>query len=326
MIFAPDLRAEYPMGLQSLPDSTANALSAVAGSAVDERVKALLSLSCTAAPMRVQGRVVGVLSVTGPISQPFNTEEMSLLSSMADHLGLAIENNRLHAQAQRMAVIEERSHLARELHDSITQMLYSATLFANGARQFAEQGKLETTSAYLQQLESLMQQALREMRLLVFQLRPSTLEKSGLVAALERRLDSVERRAGVSARLQVDDPQDTLQLLPEETIGNLFHIAVEALNNALKHSKAIHIAVIVRIDDQQLTLSVQDDGQGIDLLRATRSGGLGLTTMYERSQEMSGVLCITNGRDSADGERPAESLAGACVTVTIPLVFTNSGR
>jgi signal transduction histidine kinase len=104
-------------------------------------------------------------------------------------------------KAAEAAVIAERNRLARELHDSVTQSLYSSTLLAEAGQRLAGTGDLERTQGYLSRLGEITQGALKEMRLLVHELRPLALQKEGLVGALQQRLDAVERRAGVDARL-----------------------------------------------------------------------------------------------------------------------------
>ena len=170
------------------------------------------------------------------------------------------------------AVADERSRLARELHDSVTQSLYSLTLFTEAARHMAEEDGNETIEQYIGQIGTIGLQALKEMRLLVFELRPPELEKEGLVRALRRRLEAVEGRAGVDARVVVDD----FVKLPGNIEQEFFRIAQEALNNALKHAAASSVVVYLRQENGNIEMEIVDDGIGFDPQSSTRSRGNGI--------------------------------------------------
>lgn len=192
------------------------------------------------------------------------------------------ENERLRQQAAEMAILEERNRLARDLHDSVTQSLYSLTLFAEASQRLAKSGEINRANDYLTQVGDTSQQALKEMRLLVYELRPLMLEKVGLVGALQQRLDAVEGRAGVETRLLVDD-QIELSPSVEEA---LYRIAQEALNNTLKHANASVVNIQLMIDDERVQLMIEDDGDGFDLAVDSHNGGIGLQSMHERAEKL----------------------------------------
>lgn len=241
-------------------------------------------------PMRARGRVLGALGVLGAPGQQFSPEEIALLSAIADQVAIAVENARLHRQAQQLAVAKERARLARELHDSVTQWLYSVTLFADTINRMLAAGEPERVPEYLDRLGAAARQALREMRLLVHELRPPTLEEEGLVGALRLRLSAVERRAGLEATITVEGRVD----LPPPIEEALYQIAREALNNSLKHAFASRIVVRLRAEDGLVEMTVSDDGRGFDPRAAEASGGLGLTTMRERAEALGGTLSINS--------------------------------
>jgi signal transduction histidine kinase len=220
----------------------------------------------------------------------FSEEEFRLGIMLGDQAALAIENDRLRTQAELVAVVKERERLARELHDSVTQSLYSVTLLSEAGRQLAEVGDLARIEGYLERLGEISQQALREMRLLVYELRPLVLRREGLVGALQQRLDAVEKRAGVDTRLLVEGEIE----LPPSVEEALYRIAQEALNNALKHAGAGAVTVCVSGRDDHVELGVSDDGVGFDLNIAGEDGGLGLTSMRERTERIGGVLNIVS--------------------------------
>jgi signal transduction histidine kinase len=237
--------------------------------------------------MRARGSVLGVLSILRAAGQPqFNVEEVALLTSIADQAGVVVESAWLRQQAEQTAVMQERARLARDLHDSVTQLLYSVNLFATVGREAYQLGDLAQVNHCLVELSAIAQQTLKEMRLLVYELRPPALEHDGLIGALQQRLDAVEKRAGVQAQLLVDD----LPELPGSLEEALYRLAQEALNNALKHAAATAITIQIRADDHQIELEVTDNGSGFD--PDAGRGGLGLVSMRERAEKLGGLLTI----------------------------------
>jgi len=206
-----------------------------------------------------------------------------------------------------LAVLEERNRLARELHDSVTQALYSLTLFAEAGIRFAESGDLAQGTHYMGRVSETSQQALKEMRLLVYELRPLALEREGLVGALTHRLDAVERRAGVDPQLIMDEPLELPARLEEE----LYRIAQEALNNSLKHAAASTVIVRITTEEGQVALEVEDNGQGFD--PAAGTGGMGLNNIRDRAERLGGSAVVV----SSPGE-------GTKVRVKVPLTEAGS--
>jgi signal transduction histidine kinase len=244
--------------------------------------------------IRAKGQVLGVLSVIGETGRQFKVEEVTLLASIADEVGVAVENARLYQQAEQLAVMRERERLARELHDSVTQSLYSLTLLAEAGQRLAGAGDLQRVEEAVTRLGEIGQQALKEMRLLVYELRPLALRSEGLVGALQQRLDAVERRASVEACLLVEGEVE----LPSSMEEELYRIAQEALNNALKHAAPTSVTVHVRGGDEYVELEIVDDGRGFDPDTVSDRGGMGLTSMRERAEKLGGSLTVL----SAPGE------------------------
>jgi len=206
------------------------------------------------------------------------------------------------------AVVAERRRLARDLHDSVTQSIYSSTLLAEAGQRVVESGDIERTKSYLSRLGDITQQALKEMRLLVYELRPLALREVGLVEALKARLDAVERRAGVDARFIVETEPE----LPANVEEALYHIAQEALNNVLKHATPTIVEMRIRLQgeppEQNVILEVVDDGKGFDPETLVDEGGLGLISMRERAEKLGGWIEIR----SALGE-------GTVIKVKLPV-------
>ena len=202
------------------------------------------------------------------------------------------------------AVAGERNRLARELHDSVTQSLYSLTLLAAAGQRMIQAEDLQQIAGNQTRLGEIAQQALQEMRLLVYELRPLALESDGLIGALEQRLETVERRAVIQARVLVEGEVELTPDLEEE----LYRVAQEALNNALKHAGATQVVLSVRATEESVVLEVADDGQGFDPAEIHDAGGLGLIGMQERADKIGGQLTI----HSAPGEGTR-----VCVTCTV---------
>ena len=264
------------------------------------------------APISRGRRVWGTLSIVASDPAQFGADEVELLTSVGEEIGLVVENARLRRQAERLLVVQERNRLARELHDSVTQSLYSVTLFAEAGRRTALAAGKEETADYFAQIGKTGQQALKEMRLLIHKLRPSILSKEGLVRALQQRLNSVEARAGVKSQITVKGETKLSPLLEDA----LHQIAQEALNNALKHALASEVTVYLDSShSEQVVLRIEDNGRGFDLETAAQSDGMGLTTMQERAENFAGKVLI----QSTPGQ-------GTIVEVRLGYARTRSGQ
>ncbi len=241
-------------------------------------------------PLKIKDRVIGVLDVQSDRLDDFDETDLEVMQLLAGQAAIAIENARLYEQAQQLAVVEERNRLARDLHDSVTQSIYSLTLLAEAGQRMIQVGDTAVIQHNQERLSSIAQQALQEMRLLVFELRPLDLRQAGLVSTVEHRLEVVERRAGVDAKFTVAD----LPELPQDVEEALYRIAHEALNNALKHAQATAVSVTIHSDSDRITLEVYDNGRGFETAVGERLGGLGLVSMRERAEMLNGRLAITS--------------------------------
>ncbi len=245
-------------------------------------------------PLQLGDRVIGTLDVQSSQVDAFAEEDVLVIQSLGDQIAVAIDNARLYDRSRELAVLEERTRLARELHDSVTQSLYSLLLLTEGWRRTASSDGKERVEDYLRRIGEITQQALKEMRLLIHELRPLALEEVGLHGALLRRLDAVEKRAGIDARILADDLVD---LEPPVEEG-LYRIAQEALNNALKHAEAESVVVHIGADNGNVVLEVTDDGCGFDPDAVDCAGGMGLASMHERAQALGGSLTITSAPEA----------------------------
>lgn len=248
----------------------------------------------------------GDLSVRLPVN---SSDELGVLANsfnrMADSLQTrtqelveanqaAIENAREVEQMRTLAAVEERQRLARELHDSAAQSLYSLTLLAEASRRNIASGNIEKVKDQIIRLREMAQQTLKEMRLLVYQLRPMELETDNLVDAIRHRLDAVEKRSGVNAQLHVDLDAN----IPARMEIDLFRIAQEGLNNALKHAEATVISVTLTGGSQFIELEIVDNGKGFDPEEIDGQGGMGMGNIRERTQTLGGQFTISSQPDS----------------------------
>jgi len=239
-------------------------------------------------PIRVREQVLGAIGVfIGPETQ-LKVTHMSLLTSIADHVGVVVESARLRQRVEQTAVLEERGRLARELHDSVTQLLYSINLFAKAGRDAYKLDHFEQGDKYLSRLEDTTSQAVKEMRLLLYELRPPELEQEGLLGTIQLRLDAVEGRAGVKTQLLVNSAVD----IPKAIEGELYYLIQEALNNVLKHARATSVTIEIEADRDQISVKITDDGVGFDPDSLLNRGGMGLVNMRERTEKLGGELTV----------------------------------
>lgn len=206
-------------------------------------------------------------------------------------------------QAEELAIANERNRLARDLHDSVAQTLYGLTLQAAAAGRKLQVGQPAAAQTSLAQIQASAQQTLQETRLLIFELRPPLLASQGLPAALRARLEAVEGRSGVTIHLDLPETA----VFPPTVETNLYRVALEALNNIVRHAQAREIWLTLALADGRVRLTVADDGVGFTPT-AVPGGGLGLAGMAERVAQMNGRFTL----HSAPGE-------GTQIQVEVPL-------
>ena len=216
----------------------------------------------------------------------------------------------MRAQAEQSAILEERQRVARELHDSVTQSLYSLTLLAAAAQRSAHDGNMERTLRNIDSIGMIALQTLKEMRLLVYELQPSTLESGGLAEAIQRRLDAVEEHAGMQTKFI----NESHQPISKQVEIELYGLTQEALNNSIKHGGATTITVRLSEKDDSILLDIIDNGKGFDLKQAESKHGTGLISMNKRVDILGGRIEIST--------EPGE---GTRIQVSVPIKVDKTG-
>jgi nitrate/nitrite-specific signal transduction histidine kinase len=234
--------------------------------------------------LRAGGQPRGMITCYRISDQPYTPFQYTMLEIMGDLLGVVVENQSLTCEAEKLATLQERQRLARELHDAVSQSIYSLTLFARSAKDAVEDGNRARLLDNLEQLEITSLSALKEMRLLLYQLRSMALADGGLAQAVEARFDLVERRSGIRAGIELDERIRLSPQLEQEC----FRIITEALNNSLYYAGASEVSVKLHIENEQFLLVVEDDGIGFDSSHVRT--GLGLENMRERAAALNGYL------------------------------------
>jgi signal transduction histidine kinase len=243
------------------------------------------------APLRSLNRTMGVIGLLCDRSDCFSAASLPLLTTIADQIGAAAENFELRRLSRQAAIIEERERLAGDLHDVVTQTIYSACLFAEATREAIQAKNLPKARQHVRSVLRLTDQALRELRLLLFELRTETLARKGLASALQERLQMVERRAGIRAGVKAAEMKTRLPTILEDTF---YRVALEALNNALRHARATQVEVILAAEDSDLVMVIVDDGVGFDQNAAYGEGGMGLEGMKKRIEKVGGAIKLTS--------------------------------
>jgi signal transduction histidine kinase len=231
----------------------------------------------------------------------FDAEDEAVIELLASHAAIAITNARLYERSRELSIISERNRLALELHDVVSQKLFSVMLTAEAAAAQLDRDP-DAARAQLERLRELARESLDELRSLILGLRPPELERDGLEGALRKELEMLAHVHGIEIELEVDGagarPADGANGDGEREFA-ILRIAHEALHNAVRHARAEHVAVRLSQRPDVVTVEVRDDGVGFDPQSPqVRSRHLGLTSMEERARELGGRLEIRSAPGS----------------------------
>ncbi|MBN1317971.1 MAG: GAF domain-containing protein [Anaerolineales bacterium] len=240
-------------------------------------------------PLRARDCILGVLVIIGEKDCHFSPEQLALFRSIADQLGVAVENARLYGQAEKVAIASERNRLARDLHDAVTQTLFSASLIAEVLPKLWEKNP-QAGRQKLDELRQLTRGALSEMRTLLYELRPGTLGDFDLGDLVRHLTNAFIGRA----RIIADFNQEGTSTIMSPGVKEVFYrIAQEALNNITKHAEASKVHVKLEMNDDWAQIRISDDGLGFS--QASSSGEkMGLQIMRERAESIGAQLEIVS--------------------------------
>jgi PAS domain S-box-containing protein len=265
--------------------------------------------SVAAVPLVARDEKLGVLSVFYPAGHDPTDADTAFLTAMAVQVAVAVDNAQLLGELEGKAALEERHRLARELHDSVSQALFSMSLTARAVQLATQESGADPVGPVAQGVEQLLeltQGALAEMRALIFQLRPEALHEEGLTAAVRKHAAALAAREGLDVRVHAEDDRLPLEEVAEE---ELFRVVQEAVHNCVKHAHPHHVDIRlagVATDPGTLVVEVDDDGVGFEP-SAPHPGHLGLDTMRERTERLGGRLVVES---SSAGSRVRAVLPG----------------
>lgn len=251
-----------------------------------DSMRQLGEVSLILVPMIAEEHLLGIIGLTRKDSPPYSSDEIARLSAVADEVATFIFSNR---QRQLSIALAERQRLVRDLHDSVTQKLYGLIALTEAAQAGVEAGSMDMPAQVISRIGDNARQALKEMRLFLYELQPVALEREGLVAILHQRLAAVEGRADTKARLLADE---NINLSLDKEVA-LYFITQEALNNVLRHANAKSVTVRLKQKRVNVVLEVDDDGCGFDPAKEHK-GGMGLRNIRERSAQIGAKLSIVS--------------------------------
>lgn len=249
-------------------------------------------------PIQNRGVAVGRLYLTNKRNSPeFSENDQALVEMFALHAGIAIENARLHDQVRRLAVVDERERISRDLHDSAIQSIYAQTLSLDDVPDLIDEDPDEARRRVDEAIDAL-NAVIRDIRNFIFGLRPVLLESGSLADGVEHLVTELRRNGGVDVSLAIDDPTDRLAGLPIETVAEILAVTRETLSNIARHARADAASVTLDTSDGQLRLEIADNGRGFDARRSAADGHHGLANMRARVEALGGRFEVASAPDA----------------------------
>jgi len=245
----------------------------------------------TLLPIKSRNKVVGVLGVASRKQRQMDAREVQVLQAISSWAGITIENARLHRQARRLAVLEERERIGMDLHDGIIQSIYGVGLALDYARLSIHDDPEQARQKIDQSIQAL-NATIRDIRTYILDLRPRQFQGKDICQSLERLVEEFRINSGIQANLVA--PDNGLTEFPAENAMALFHIAQEALANTAKHSRAKKADIHVWTSTDRVLLEVTDDGRGFDMREMNTTLGHGLSNMQSRARKVGGDVEISS--------------------------------
>lgn len=253
---------------------------------VDAGFKQIVSI-----PLLSGEHVMGVMSIATRSQSPFEERNLQMLSAVGAWAGLAIENARLHTDARRLAVLEERNRIGMDLHDGIIQSIYGVGLGLEGAKHALGEDSNEARAKIDHAIEGL-NQSIRDLRAYILDLRPRQLGTEGILSGIKHLI--TEYRANTFSEVHFTAPDSELKGLTQAQSLALFHICQEALANAAKHAKAKSVQISLWTTEDRALLEIYDDGRGFDTGSMSTFIGHGLVNMQTRARSTGGDIDISS--------------------------------
>lgn len=235
--------------------------------------------------------VMGVMSIATRSKHPFEDRAVQMLSAVGAWAGLSIENARLHVNARRLAVLEERNRIGMDLHDGIIQAIYGVGLTLEGTKHLVDEDGASAKEKIDHAIDGL-NQAIRDLRAYILDLRPRQLGTDGLMSGIKRLI--TEYRANTFSDVHFKPSESDLKELTQTQALTLFHICQEALANAAKHAKAKNVQITLWTTEDRVLMEIHDDGKGFDIEQMSTFIGHGLANMQTRARSTGGDIDITS--------------------------------
>ena len=243
-------------------------------------------------PIRAANRQLGQLYLTEKIGgSEFTADDEKIIQMLAAYAAAAIQNARLHENTHRLAVLEERERIGMDLHDGIIQAIYGVGLSLEGALHSMEEDPEDVKNRIQHSIDAL-NQAIRDLRVYILDLRPHQMGKDGLMSGL-KRLATEFRANSLTEAVLIGPEKELLDLTPSQSLA-LFHICQEALANAAKHAKAKKVEIALWSTDDRVLMEIHDDGKGFDMENQSMSIGHGMANMQTRAQSAGGDVDVSS--------------------------------
>jgi signal transduction histidine kinase len=287
-VFSPNVRAEAPEQNAALMRILATTRRAAWGDVEPSPRKIWIVALLTA-----DHETIGVLLISPTSSRWSASDHLMMLDALLQQAAAAVVNARLRQRQTDMAATAERSRLSRELHDSVLQAIFGCSLGLRTAQHYVESANTSAHDALAYSLR-LVEGAISEMRALIFELRPETLANEGLLVALQKQAQSLCDRHSILASVHSGNGEPALADAEKETF---YRIAIEALQNVIKHARARRVDIELHETTQRVCMVINDDGVGFDTAGDFR-GHLGLARMHERAAQAGATLVLTSAPGS----------------------------
>jgi signal transduction histidine kinase len=243
-------------------------------------------------PIRAANRQLGQIYLTDKIdASEFTADDEKIIQMLAAYAAAAIQNARLHENTHRLAVLEERERIGMDLHDGIIQYIYGVGLSLESALHSFEEDPNDAKARVQHSIESL-NQAIRDLRAYILDLRPRQMGTEGLLSGLNRLI--TEFRANTLAKVQISGTDHDLNGLPQAHSMVLFHICQEALANIAKHAKAKQVEISLWSTDERVLMEIHDNGKGFEMEKMSVTIGHGLANMQTRARSVGGDVDISS--------------------------------